>query len=203
MLDTKLVRSKIDRLSAADGADTYWRETILNALHDIDVLEAQVSNRDSALEAARVRITDLTAELENRKQQFDTYCDAEEINFAELQKEIDALQAKLAQWAGYNPEQVKRLIEERVEQGRRIAEMIAGEAKARATAEEYLCEAHNELRNNRNDRATGEALGAVSALRAVGLLPDVQAMMWAKAIQFCPGHDDEGGRTWCAYCGDL
>lgn len=71
------------------------------------------------------------------------------------------------------------------------------------SAEEYLIEAHNDLRNNRNDRATGEVLGAINALHAVGLLPDVQAALWAKAIQFCPGHDNEGGRDWCAYCGEM
>lgn len=28
-----------------------------------------------------------------------------------------------------------------------------------------------------------------------------EARLWILAIQSCPGHDNEGGRDWCAYCG--
>jgi hypothetical protein len=81
MLNTHLIRTKIDRLSAADGADTYWRETMLEALD-----------------------------------------------------EIDRLTAKLAQWAGYNPEQIKQLVAERIEQGRIIAGLSAKIEGLRQTA---------------------------------------------------------------------
>lgn len=69
--------------------------------------------------------------------------------------------------------------------------------------EAYLSEIHCELRDNRDDRSTGQVMGAINALHAVGLLTDVEGSLWHKAIQFCPGHDGEGGRSWCAYCGDL
>lgn len=36
-----------------------------------------------------------------------------------------------------------------------------------------------------------------------GLLTHEQLELWLRRFKECPGHDDEGGRVWCAYCGDL
>lgn len=123
MLDTKIVRSKIDCLSAADGADTYWRETMIEALDAVDKLRTDSEmhrKANESLSAALRNVTmqmrnveekeaaccpedvgfdeyirTLTADLENRKQQFDAYCDAEEINNAGLEQEIATLQSAL------------------------------------------------------------------------------------------------------------
>lgn len=27
--------------------------------------------------------------------------------------------------------------------------------------------------------------------------------VWQAGLNTCPGHDDEGGRSWCAYCGNI
>lgn len=27
--------------------------------------------------------------------------------------------------------------------------------------------------------------------------------LWERRLTTCPGHDDGGGRQWCAYCGDI
>lgn len=37
----------------------------------------------------------------------------------------------------------------------------------------------------------------------LGLLTPEQRELWMRRIEACPGHDDEGGRSWCAYCGDM
>lgn len=37
----------------------------------------------------------------------------------------------------------------------------------------------------------------------VGLLTDQERELWTLRIATCPGHDDEGGRVWCSYCGDM
>lgn len=34
-----------------------------------------------------------------------------------------------------------------------------------------------------------------------GLLTCDQIELWVRRFKECPGHDDEGGRSWCAYCG--
>lgn len=47
MIDTKLIRLKINRLSAADGADTYWRDRMLEALDEIDTLRLDPSSLSS------------------------------------------------------------------------------------------------------------------------------------------------------------
>lgn len=35
------------------------------------------------------------------------------------------------------------------------------------------------------------------------LLSEDSRELWLRRIATCPGHDDEGGRSWCAYCGEL
>lgn len=37
----------------------------------------------------------------------------------------------------------------------------------------------------------------------LGLLSPAQYELWCRRITTCPGHDDEGGRDWCAYCGKM
>lgn len=58
----------------------------------------------------------------------------------------------------------------------------------------------------RNDASVHPMATAVSiALFAcdAGLIDRDGAELWIRRFQTCPGHDDEGGRAWCAYCGDL
>lgn len=43
----------------------------------------------------------------------------------------------------------------------------------------------------------------IAAFREVGLLTADMAELWTLRLEKCPGHDDEGGRAWCAYCGDM
>jgi hypothetical protein len=39
----------------------------------------------------------------------------------------------------------------------------------------------------------------IDSFRVVGLLDKEQAELWVLRLGTCPGHNDEGGRDWCAY----
>ena len=45
--------------------------------------------------------------------------------------------------------------------------------------------------------------GAIELAFSIGLLSADQRELWERRVLTCPGHDDEGGRDWCAYCGDI
>lgn len=65
---------------------------------------------------------------------------------------------------------------------------------------------HRVWRNLRNDcgpAAAGYARGLIDGLSTGGLLNHEQRELWTRRFMTCPGHDDEGGRSWCAYCGDM
>ena len=47
------------------------------------------------------------------------------------------------------------------------------------------------------------AAACVGFARAADLLTPQQEELWLRRLATCPGHDDEGGRSWCAYCGDM
>ena len=47
------------------------------------------------------------------------------------------------------------------------------------------------------------ACAVVVFLHGVGMLTADDAELWARRFETCPGHDDEGGRDWCAYCGNM
>lgn len=66
----------------------------------------------------------------------------------------------------------------------------------------YLRERWLELRDDRT-LPHQKLLAAVRGFHAVGLLTDEQQELWRLRTNTCPGHDDEGGRRWCAYCGDI
>lgn len=47
------------------------------------------------------------------------------------------------------------------------------------------------------------AAACVRFARRAGLLTVEQEELWLLRLTTCPGHDDEGGRAWCAFCGEL
>jgi len=59
----------------------------------------------------------------------------------------------------------------------------------------------------RNCRDNGQTIRIAQTQVAfaleVGILTQSQAELWALRLQMCPGHEDEGGRRWCSYCGTL
>jgi len=70
-------------------------------------------------------------------------------------------------------------------------------------AGKYLNEQWRELRNDASFQEQKALTAAIMAFHAIGLLDDDRRDLWLLRIMSCPGHFDEGGRTWCAYCGDL
>lgn len=59
------------------------------------------------------------------------------------------------------------------------------------------------LRDDAGEKAMAWALGAVEGAHIGGALTDDERELWRRRMGECPGHDDEGGRVWCAFCGDL
>ena len=71
------------------------------------------------------------------------------------------------------------------------------------TADELLRELWLNLRDGADEGSKSYVRGAIETARCLGALTDEQAELWRRRINTCPGHDDEGGRLWCAYCGDM
>lgn len=59
------------------------------------------------------------------------------------------------------------------------------------------------LRDDASTIRLAYVTGAIGVLEIIDALNHVEADGWRARIQRCPGHDDEGGRSWCAYCGDI
>ena len=70
-------------------------------------------------------------------------------------------------------------------------------------SEDVLDVMWRELRNDYSEGQLARFYGAVTALNQVGLVSAEQVELWLYRIKECPGHDDEGGRSWCAYCGNI
>lgn len=70
-------------------------------------------------------------------------------------------------------------------------------------ANDWLDGTWRELRNGANPARQAYLAGAVDALRSLGLLNDAEQEAWVARGKRCPGHDDEGGRDWCAYGCDM
>lgn len=71
------------------------------------------------------------------------------------------------------------------------------------TPEQYFQERWKELRDNAGTEALARVHGAISFAARTGAVTRDQAELWVYRIATCPGHDDEGGRDWCAYCGEM
>lgn len=60
-----------------------------------------------------------------------------------------------------------------------------------------------ELRNDCSVSGIRSVTYCVRFARRLGLIDECGEELWVRRIATCPGHDDEGGRKWCAYCGDI
>jgi len=70
-------------------------------------------------------------------------------------------------------------------------------------AQQLLQSAWLELRDGRETATVAFVKGAISALAGIAILTADEKELWLRRIETCPGHDDAGGRDWCAYCGKL
>lgn len=73
--------------------------------------------------------------------------------------------------------------------------------EAQERADEFCTVHWTDLRDDASRPERTFLLGAIEAFRVVGVFSDEKAELWRRRIETCPGHDDEGGRVWCAYCG--
>lgn len=69
------------------------------------------------------------------------------------------------------------------------------------TPDQYLQYHWEELRNSAGPLEIARIKGAIFFALGTNVLTAEQAELWIRRINTCPGHDDEGGRDWCAYCG--
>lgn len=76
-------------------------------------------------------------------------------------------------------------------------------AGVKEAAEQWLDETWRELRNGAGPARMAYFGGAVDVLKDLGILSKIEQEGWIARRGTCPGHDDEGGRVWCAYCGDI
>lgn len=70
-------------------------------------------------------------------------------------------------------------------------------------AEEVLLELWRELRDGCTVEREGEFIAVLHAFVKTEDITLKQALFYGRAIKACPGHEDKGGREWCAYCGNL
>jgi len=73
----------------------------------------------------------------------------------------------------------------------------------KACAEEWLDGVWRGMRDGYKGQDVDRIHGALMVLQYLGALSPVERDGWAARLRTCPGHDDEGGRAWCAFCGNL
>lgn len=67
------------------------------------------------------------------------------------------------------------------------------------TINETLAVLWRERRNDGSSDALARLDGITIGLELAGVLTPMEAVGWRSEFRRCPGHDDEGGRDWCAY----
>lgn len=69
--------------------------------------------------------------------------------------------------------------------------------------EEALVAMWRALRDDCGTLPVAFAPGALLFAVMTDAITEEQRELWTRRFSTCPGHDDEGGRVWCAYCGDM
>lgn len=70
---------------------------------------------------------------------------------------------------------------------------------SKKAVETELIRLHKELRNDIN--LISIVATVINILTNLNILTKTEEELWIRRIDTCPGHNDEGGRDWCAYCG--
>jgi hypothetical protein len=73
----------------------------------------------------------------------------------------------------------------------------------KVAARHWLDETWRELRNGAGPARMAYMGGAIDMLKDLGILNAEEQEGWIARRSQCPGHDDEGGRDWCAYGCDM
>jgi hypothetical protein len=74
-----------------------------------------------------------------------------------------------------------------------------------AVAKDWLRQQWRELQDGNIESCLQYVRGAIDALYEMNVLTSDESELWHRRILECPdkGREHLGGRTWCAYCGDL
>jgi len=73
----------------------------------------------------------------------------------------------------------------------------------KVAAVDWLAESWRELRNGASPARMAYFAGAVDVLKDLHVQDVEEQEGWVARSKRCPGHDDEGGRDWCAYGCDM
>lgn len=78
---------------------------------------------------------------------------------------------------------------------------MGDQALDNAVANDLLGDLWRGLRDDASQPNRVYIFGAITMAERLGALTAEQAELWRLRTTTCPGHDDEGGRSWCAFCG--
>lgn len=92
---------------------------------------------------------------------------------------------------GVDPDEAEKL-------GKKLIGLAIKEA-----AERELDRQWRELRDGASREHMSYVEAAIDMVKTIGVFTAAEAELWHRRIEKCPGHDDEGGRSWCAYCGNM
>lgn len=71
------------------------------------------------------------------------------------------------------------------------------------TPDEAIKAMWRDLRDDARPSYVARVVACINFAWDVGLIAMDERELWLRRITTCPGHDDDGGRAWCAYCGDM
>lgn len=67
----------------------------------------------------------------------------------------------------------------------------------------YLQEMWLNMQDDCSQLAINKFKGALDLALSIGKITDNEFELWEYRIKNCPEPDHIGGRTWCAYCGEI
>jgi hypothetical protein len=68
---------------------------------------------------------------------------------------------------------------------------------------EVLDDLWKDLRNDCSLAKIKAVVTVIHAFHQTAFINTMEMELWERRITTCPGHEDEGGRVWCAYCGNM
>lgn len=68
---------------------------------------------------------------------------------------------------------------------------------------ELLQRQWEQLRDDASELQVWLARQSAFVFELLGVLSTIECEGWIARFERCPGHEGEGGRTWCAYCGEM
>ena len=124
-------------------------------------------------------------------------------NCARLQQDVTEMHADIAEYSRIVALQVVEIDKAKAERDDLRRKLDAARDALKENALDWLSGTWLELRDDAGPARRAYMGGAIDLLRDIGLLNEDEQTGWSARRRQCPGHDDEGGRDWCAFCGKL